>query len=132
VKFLGFIEPIERLSELVCAGDLMIVHIRSSTSGAVSLPSRMLSYMACARPVLVASQGAPRRLIEKASCGATCEPEDPRKMADTIVELYRQPSRLEEMGRRGRETYLAEFSERVVLDRLIKLIERVGNHRNTK
>jgi len=132
VKFLGFIEPIQRLSDLVCTGDLMLVHMRRSMSGAVSLPSRMLAYMACARPVLVASQGAPRRLVEKALCGAVCEPEDPCEMANTIVDLYRQPSRLEEMGRRGRETYLSEFSERVVLDRLIKLIERVGNHGSTK
>src|SRR5262249_24605748 len=76
VIFFGYMQPVY-MPDLLAAADLMLIHLRRSASGAVSLPSRMLTYMACARPMLVASEGAPRRFIEATSCGVACEPENP-------------------------------------------------------
>jgi colanic acid biosynthesis glycosyl transferase WcaI len=125
VRFLGYIQPVN-MSEMLAAADLMVIHLRRSASGAVSLPSRMLTYMACARPMLVASEGAPRRLVEETGCGAVCEPEDPAAIAEAILSLASQPERLRQMGRKGRNHYIAEFCEEVVTDRLVKLIATVA------
>lgn len=128
VIFLGFIQPV-LMPELLAAADLMLIHLRRSESGAVSLPSRMFSYMACGRPMLVASDGAPRHLVEQADCGVVCEPENPGGIAARIQQIASQPDRLAEMGANGRRAYLAEYSEKTVISRLIQLIEQVGSPR---
>ena len=52
VILLGYIQQRSELPYLYSCADVMLVHIRRSPSGAVSLPSRILAYMACARPIL--------------------------------------------------------------------------------
>jgi glycosyltransferase involved in cell wall biosynthesis len=126
VTFLGYVQPASRLPGLLASADLMLVHLLGSGSGAVSLPSRMLAYMACGRPMLVASHGAPRRLVEEAGCGVVCEPGDPRAIATSIVQLATQPDYLAEMGANGRQAYLAKFSETVVVTRLVRLLEEIA------
>lgn len=125
VSFLGFIQPIH-MPELLAAADLMLVHLRRAESGAVSLPSRMLSYMACGRPMLVASEGAAAHLVEQAKCGQVCEPENPAEIAAWVQRLAHTPDCLAAMGANGRHHYLAEFSEKTVVARLVQLIEQVG------
>jgi glycosyltransferase involved in cell wall biosynthesis len=125
VRFLGYVQP-AAMPDLLAAADLMLVHLRRSTSGAVSLPSRMLAYMASARPMLVASEGAPRHLVEETGCGLVCEPENPAAIADSILSLAAQPERLRRMGINGRNRYMAEFCEEVVTGRLIDLVRTVA------
>jgi colanic acid biosynthesis glycosyl transferase WcaI len=125
VRFLGYVQP-KNMPELLAMADILLVHLRRSDSGAVSLPSRMLAYMASARPMLVASEGAPRRLVEEAQCGVTCEPENPGAIVALLQQLVSQPDLLHQMGMNGRQRYLNEFCEDIVLSRLIDLIEKVA------
>lgn len=125
VRFLGYVQP-DAMPRLLAVADLMLIHLRRTASGAVSLPSRMLAYMACARPMLVASEGAPRHLVEETGCGLACEPENPAAIADSILSLVSQPERLRQMGINGRNHYVAEFCEEVVTGRLIGLIQDVA------
>jgi glycosyltransferase involved in cell wall biosynthesis len=85
----------------------------------------MLAYMACARPMLVASHGAPRRLVEEAECGVACEPGDPQSIASSILQLATRPDQLAQMGANGRQVYLARYSEKTVVTRLVRLLEEI-------
>ena len=129
VRFLGYVQP-ENMPDLLAMADILLVHLRRSASGAVSLPSRMLAYMASARPVLVASEGAPRRLVEEAQCGVVCEPENPNAIAGVLQQLASQPELLQQMGANGRQRYLDEFCEDIVLSRLLDLIEQVAGKKS--
>ena len=125
VNFLGYIQP-DKMPDLLEAADVLVVHLRKSGTGAVSLPSRMMAYMASARPMLVASEGAPRALVERLLCGLACEPENARALAEAIDELAHQPERLRQMGLNGRQAYLAEFSEKKNVGRLIEVLEEAA------
>ncbi len=125
VTFLGH-KPHTEMPELLAAADLLVVHMKRNTLGAVSLPSRMLAYMACGRPMLVASDGAPRALVERHECGFGCEPESPHLLAQTIASLATQSELLVKMGANGRNAYLQEYTEEVVTDRLISLMESIA------
>jgi glycosyltransferase involved in cell wall biosynthesis len=125
VMFLGYVQPASILPGLLASADLMLVHLLGSAAGAVSLPSRMLAYMACARPMLVASHGAPRRLVEESGCGVACEPGDPQAIASSIVQLASHPDHLAEMGAKGRQAYLARYSEKTGVAELVRLLERI-------
>jgi glycosyltransferase involved in cell wall biosynthesis len=125
VRFLGYQQP-SNMPPLLAAADLLVVHLRRSPSGAASLPSRIPAYMACARPILVAAEGAPRQVVEQVGCGLTCDPEDPDAMADAILHASAGRARLDLMGRLGREAYLAHYSEASVVARLVELVHAVG------
>jgi len=124
VHFLGYIDSNDEMPYLFSAADIMVVHLRGSTSGAVSLPSRMASYMACARPILVASRGAPKNLVEAAGCGLTCEPDDPEALAAAILAVSRR-SDLAALGASGRRYYFEHLCEQISSDRLVRLIEQL-------
>jgi len=121
VSFLGYVQPTD-MPELLAVADLLVIHLRQSTSGAVSVPSRMLAYMASGLPMIVASEGAPRALVERLDCGDTCEPEQAKLLAERIACILSQPERLKQMGENGRRHYLAEFAEEKIVKQLIEMI----------
>jgi glycosyltransferase involved in cell wall biosynthesis len=123
VILLGYIQQRSELPYLYSCADVMLVHIRRSPSGAVSLPSRILAYMACARPILACCEGAPRRLIETACCGMGCEPESPERMAALIVKAMRSRAILQELGTNGCRYYREHFSETETMEKLMALME---------
>ncbi len=125
VRFLGYHEP-HTMPSLLAAADLLVVHLKRSPSGAVSLPSRIPAYMACARPILVAAEGAPRLVVEQAGCGIGCAPEDAEAMAHAILRAYSDRGELANMASQGRRAYLANFSEASVVPRLVEMIHQVA------
>jgi len=125
VRFLGYVQPVD-MPGLLADADIMLVHLCRSDTGAVSLPSRMLAYMACGRPMLVASEGAPQALVEQAQCGLTCAPENPQAIAAALTQLANHPAALQELGQNGRQHYLNQYREEIVLAGLVDLIERVA------
>lgn len=125
VQFLGYVQPVD-MPELLMDANILLVHLCRSDTGAVSLPSRMLAYMACGRPMLVASEGAPSQLVEQAGCGVTCMPENPQAIAAAVVQAAERPKELLKMGQNGRQHYLTTYREELVLANLVDLIEQVA------
>ena len=125
IAFTGFLST-DDMVQLINTAQLMLVHLKSSPLGAVSLPSRITSYMACARPILIASEGAPREQVEAAECGVGVPPENAGAIAAAVRELRQHPERLEEMGRAGKRYVAANISEHVVVSRLVGLMEELG------
>jgi glycosyltransferase involved in cell wall biosynthesis len=82
--------------------------------------------MACARPILVAAEGAPRLVVEQAGCGIGCAPEDAEAMAHAILRAYSDRGELANMASQGRRAYLANFSEASVVPRLVDMIHQVA------
>jgi glycosyltransferase involved in cell wall biosynthesis len=123
VSFQGYLPDRADIPHFLAAADVMVIHLKKSPSGAVSLPHRMLAYMACGRPMIVASEGAPRDLVQEVGCGVTCEPGQPAVLANHILELAANPERLHEMGANGRSAYQARYSEAASLARLFAAID---------
>lgn len=127
VRFLGYIQERAELPSLYACADVMLIHVRKSPSGAVSLPSRVLAYMACARPILACCEGAPRNLVETAACGVGCEPENPAQMVEKIVDTMKNCTILPELGTNGRCYYLENLSQAKTMKSLVALLESLSS-----
>jgi glycosyltransferase involved in cell wall biosynthesis len=99
----------------------MIAHGRKLAEG--TQPNRVYEYMACGLPILAPSYDkgiAP--LIESEQCGLLVDFEDPAAIADALLRLQRNPEMCREMGRNGREAFLArhnwEVEVRPLMDRI--------------
>ncbi len=72
--------------------------------------TKQFDYMLAGKPVVLSSN-AVNDLVTRTGCGLVVPPEEPGAAADAIEALARmEPSAREAMGRRGRETLLAEFT----------------------
>ena len=92
----------EDYSILLAAADLLLVNERR-TQRDMSLPSKLTSYLYSERPVLAAvpREGATWKFLD--GVADLIEAGDPIALARRIEELTRQPNKLRELARLGRE-----------------------------
>ena len=108
VRFVD-LQPPERLPEVLAAGDIHLVPLRTGLASS-SFPSKTYSILAAGRPLIASiDQGSEiARVVERAGAGITVSPEDPAALTDAIRRLLASPEEAEEMGRRGRD-YVERF-----------------------
>lgn len=91
-------------------------------------PNKLIDYMMAGRPILHAVE-AGNDLVAEAGCGLTVAPENPRAIADGVLELMRlSPATRDAMGQRGRQFALAELSYPVLGRRFMHILSGVANH----
>ena len=62
----------------------------------------MFEAMATARPIVLGVLGESARLVRYAQAGLVVEPEDPRALAEALVDLAADPQMANAMGEHGR------------------------------
>jgi colanic acid biosynthesis glycosyl transferase WcaI len=102
VTFIPF-QPRERLPEVLASADVSLVILRHGI-GAASLPSKTFSIMASGRPIIVSvdEDSETWKLIRQAEAGLWVPPEDPAKLAETILILKEEKALCERLGQKGR------------------------------
>ena len=88
-----------------------------------TLPVKMFSYMACARPVLLSAEGESTELLSRAGAGVAVPPEDPPALARAVLDLQADPALRRELGRRGRAFVQAHYSRQGLARRLEQLLQ---------
>jgi colanic acid biosynthesis glycosyl transferase WcaI len=127
VRFVGQ-QPREQIPAYITASDACLVLLKKSELFKTVLPTKMLEFMSCARPVILGVDGHARRVMEQANAGIFVTPEDPSELADAILRLAPDPVLRESLGRNGRQHVLQHFSRqqtaRIYLDVLQDLLVR--------
>jgi colanic acid biosynthesis glycosyl transferase WcaI len=80
--------------------------------GTFSVPSKVLGYMAAAKPV-VASVDANSEtgiLVQQSGCGLVAEPGDPQALLNAVLQLLASPQDAVELGARGRQFLEQRYS----------------------
>jgi colanic acid biosynthesis glycosyl transferase WcaI len=110
VCFLPFL-PRKEVPDLYAAADLCLIPLRRGIAQE-SVPSKALTIMAAARPILASVDAASdiAALIETAGCGICLPPEDPAALAEAILTLRDDPERRRAMGARGRAMVCQHFT----------------------
>jgi colanic acid biosynthesis glycosyl transferase WcaI len=111
IQFLPF-QPREILSEVLSSADITMVTL-GKNKGKSSVPSKILGYMAAAKPVLASLDldSDTARLIDRAQCGICVSAEDADSLSAAISSMYDDPVRIGKLGQNGRE-YLLKYCER--------------------
>jgi len=66
------------------------------------IPTKMLEFMACAKPVVLTARGQAKAVLESAGAGVAVPPANGGELCRAIVQLRQQPALREQMGRAGR------------------------------
>ena len=116
-------QPRERIPIYVSAADVCLVMLRKNDLFKTVIPTKLLEYMACERPVIVAVDGHARQIIEEAGAGVFVEPENSRALVEGILDVAAAPERRQKMGASGRQFILNKFSREETAQEYIRVLE---------
>src|SRR3989338_8563785 len=122
VRRLPFVSR-EEYPALVAACDAGLVTLKK-TKRAPVVPSKLPTYMASARPVIVSvnSESDAGALVRAADCGLLVPPGDPEAMAAAIRQLHNAPARAAALGANGRRYAAAHLSRAACVHQIERLL----------
>jgi colanic acid biosynthesis glycosyl transferase WcaI len=124
IQFLGQ-QPREKIPAFVSAADVCLVMLKKTELFKTVIPTKLLEYMACQRPVLVAVDGQARKIVEDARAGVFVPPENSQALARAIRDLAGNPEQRKQMGESGRRYILEKLSREQTAQDYIAVLERL-------
>ncbi len=121
VRFLGRVSQ-DNLPGVYAACDIFVL---PSVSRLEAFGIVALEAMATGKPVVVADIPGVREVIEDGREGLLADPVNPQDLAEKIRRLLENPALRQEMGRRGREKVLANFTTEKVADQILDVYASV-------
>jgi len=125
VTFAGRL-PRDELAALLATAQMTVATQRDVPLLADALSTKVLEYMAAARPVVGAVSGWTAEVIERAGAGIVCPPERPEELARAIGQLAADPAGAREMGLRGRRYVERHLTRDVAVERLEAALETIA------
>jgi colanic acid biosynthesis glycosyl transferase WcaI len=119
-------QPYDRLPEVLASADVLVA-VLEPEAGAFSVPSKVLTYLCAARPLLVsvARSNLAARVVERSGGGVVVPPADPDALVAAADVLYADAGLRAELGRAGRAYAETTFDLDGITDRFDEVLERV-------
>jgi glycosyltransferase involved in cell wall biosynthesis len=112
------------VADLVAVLEVVVLPSRSE-----GLPFALLEAMALAKPVVATRVGGNSEVVDDGRTGLLVPPDDPAALAQALRFLLDHPAEAAEMGRRGRERVVREFSLKQSVGALQELYESAAGLR---
>ncbi len=123
IRFLGRF-PAEEMSELYALADVLLVHLKDDPLFRITIPHKILSYLAVGKPILSAVKGDASDVVQHARAGLTCPPEDANALAATALQFYEMPdAERTKMGRRGLDAAQTHFEKETLITQIETLMQ---------
>jgi glycosyltransferase involved in cell wall biosynthesis len=120
-------QPREKVPAYICASDVCLVLLKKAEVFKTVIPTKMLEFMSCARPVILGVDGQARNILEEARGGLVIEPENADALANAIRYLAANREMAHELGQNGREYIVRKFSRRQTAEKYIRVLEHLLN-----
>jgi colanic acid biosynthesis glycosyl transferase WcaI len=100
--------PEDQVPPYLGMADVLLVTLGRAKHREAALPSKIQVYMASAKPILVAAEGAAAQVIEQARGGIVVAPDDPTSLAEAVLRLRT----MSKMERQALGTNAREYAEK--------------------
>jgi colanic acid biosynthesis glycosyl transferase WcaI len=128
-------QPREEIPAYIRASDVCLVLLKKTDLFKTVIPTKMLEFMSCARPVILGVDGQARTILEEARGGLVIEPENSDALASAIRYLAANREMACELGGNGREYVVRKFSRGHTAEKYIRVLEhllKLPEHRDTE
>ncbi len=129
VRFLDQ-QPRERIPLFISASDACLVLLKKADVFKTVIPTKMLEFMSCARPVILGVDGQAREILEDAQAGIVIEPENAADLVAAIQQLSNNSALGARLGRMGREHIMRHFSRAHTADSYVRILRELLDNRN--
>lgn len=128
--------PAETMPTYFALADVLLLALNRDPLYALTVPSKLQTYLACGRPVAAALEGEGARIVAESGAGLVAGADDPVALAGAVRALHDMSSEERAaMGRRGRRYYEQHFKRDRLLDEVEALLTAVveeGAHRDLR
>lgn len=121
-------QPREKIPALVSASDASLVLLKKTDVFKTVIPTKMLEFMSCERPVILGVDGQARELLERAHAGIFVEPENASALVDAITVLKERPELRASLGKNGRHFVLQHLSRGRTAQIYIEVLNSLLHH----
>jgi len=116
--------PVAEMPSFFRHADIMLLTLKDEYIFSLTIPSKVQSYMASEKPIVGMLNGVGADVIRKADCGYISNAGDYKALAKSVIDAYNQdPNFLLEKGKNGKKYYDMNFSKKVIIDNLIKILQ---------
>ncbi len=120
-------QPRERIPSFINASDVCLVLLKKTELFKTVIPTKMLEFLSCAKPVILGVEGQAQQLLESAKGGIAIQPENPDALVAAIEELAGNPSMRDAMGRSARAYILERCSRQSTAELYLQVLgELIG------
>jgi glycosyltransferase involved in cell wall biosynthesis len=105
-------QPREKIPSYICASDACLVLLKRTPIFETVIPTKMLEFMSCARPVILGVEGQAKKIIDEARAGMCIQPENAKELAQAVMNLAADDTLRKSLGNNGRQYVLKHFSRR--------------------
>jgi len=119
--------PVESMPGYFSLADVMLVTLRKEPVFALTIPSKIQSYLACGKPIIAALDGEGAHIIQEARAGIAVPAGDPELLADAVLAMSRMTvAEREAMGVRALQYFKENFERGMLLERLDGWLRELG------
>ena len=105
-------QPREKIPAYICSSDACLVLLKRTPVFETVIPTKMLEFMSCARPVILGVEGQARKIVQEAHAGVCIQPENARELVQALTRLAADQNLRKSLGTSGRQYILKHFSRR--------------------
>jgi glycosyltransferase involved in cell wall biosynthesis len=118
-------QPRERIPAFIALSDVCLVLLKNSRIFETVIPTKMLEFMSCARPVILGVAGQARQIAEQARAGICIQPENVDALCCAILKLQGNPVLRDRLSRNGREYIIRNFSRERTAGEYLDLLHSI-------
>jgi glycosyltransferase involved in cell wall biosynthesis len=111
---------------VVASADVCLAILQDIPMFRTTYPNKVFDYMAAGRATMLVIDGVSRRLIEESGGGVYVQPGDDAMLAEKILELSKDPQRLQQMGQNARDYLVQHLDRRDKLNETLDLLVRLA------
>jgi glycosyltransferase involved in cell wall biosynthesis len=124
----------QQMPAILAQADALLVSLVDDPAMALTVPSKVQSYLAAGKPVIAALNGEGARVVAEAGAGLACAAADGQALAQAVRRLYALPETERiAMGEAGRQHHDKHYAPAVLTPRLIAhLQDAIDLHRQSR
>jgi len=120
-------QPRERIPAIIAASNVCLVLLKKSELFKTVIPTKMLEFMSCGRPLVAGVEGEAADLINRARGGICVTPGDAQGLADAVRLLRGSDRMREQMGHDARQFVARELSREGTAQAYLGVLQSVAN-----
>ncbi|MGK6342938.1 glycosyltransferase family 4 protein [Chryseobacterium sp. DT-3] len=116
--------PAQDMPKFFASADALMVSLKKDKIFALTIPSKIQSYLACAKPILASLDGEGAKIINDAKCGFASPSEDANTLAENVIKLYNlSNTERERMGSNAEVYFKTNFERNKLLKTLVDIMK---------
>lgn len=120
-------QPRSEIPALIRSSDVCLVLLRQSDVFKTVIPTKMLEFMACGRPVILGVEGQALELMQQAEAGIAIPPENAPALEKAILTIYADSKLRQKLGENGSRYIAGHLSRHRTAEQYAQVIGEISS-----